>query len=90
MTDHARFKLRYGSSDDRLARLTRAMISFGAIRKLLMTIPSSQEYEVSEMRDFLRQDLQLPRSAATALDNLGKFEIDDFVCRIKYHSLDVT
>jgi hypothetical protein len=42
------------------------------------------------MRDFLRQDLQLPRSAATALDNLGKFEIDDFVCRIKYHSLDVT
>jgi len=86
--DHTNYKLLDPDSDT-VVRSTFALISFTAIRKLLMTIPDSQNYDVAPLLDFLSQDLMAPRAAITAFDNLGKFELDDYVARLKYHSQDV-
>jgi len=54
-----------------------------------MSTPLSQDEEIKPITDFLKFDLQYPKAAITAIDNLGKFEIDDFVGRLKYQSQDI-
>lgn len=86
--DHATYKLDL-PEDVTLPSVTYAMISLGIVRKLLLATPVSQSYEVSVMKDFADQDLFLPKASIAAIDNLGKFELDDFVARIKYQTQDV-
>lgn len=86
--DHATYKLDL-PEDVTLPTTTYAMISLAIVRKLLLATPTSQEYEVAIMKDFANQDLFIPKAAIAAIDNLGKFEVDDFVARIKYQTQDI-
>lgn len=68
--------------------LVSATISLGLARKMLMTIPSSEQFEIGIFSDFLQVDHYLPSNSLAAIDHVGKFSKDDRVVRIRYHSQD--
>jgi len=89
---HAQNKLnqpRDGEGSDDLQCSTHALISLAVIRKMMMTIPASEEYELGRFSDIVKTDLFAPKSAIAAIDNIGKFEYEDKVARIKYNSQDI-
>jgi hypothetical protein len=85
--EHSTYVLQLEQEED-LPKATSALISIGIARKLMMTIPESQSVEVSALSDLLSFDLYLPKASIAAIDNLGKFEHDNLVCRMKYQVQD--
>jgi len=87
--DHANYKLRQDVESVDLQSATHALISLTLVRKLMMATPQSEEYELHRFRNIVTSDLYAPKSLIAAVDNVGKFELDDFTARIKYSAQDV-
>lgn len=81
--------LQYPISDQRLAISTFGLVSTTLIRKMAMAIPQSEQIEVRSLSRLFETELRAPKALIAAIDNIGKFETDDFIGRIKYHSLDM-
>jgi len=87
--DHATARLSQPANKTDLQSLTFALISFTLIRKLLISIPASEEYEMGRFKDIARTDLWAPKSVISAVDNVGKFEYEDKTARLRYNSQDI-
>ena len=80
---------KYQSVNNDLQCSTFALISIALCRKLLLSTPDSEEYEVGRFRSIWKTELMAPKSAIAAISNVGKFEFEDKVARLKYSSQDV-
>lgn len=79
----------YSNADNDLEATTYAVLGFGVIRKLLLSAPSSGQLELSKLSYIRKAELFVPPASASAIDNLGKFDYGDSVCRLRYHEQDI-
>jgi hypothetical protein len=75
--------------DENYQAMTHSLISMATIRKLMLSAPQTELSELSRIRDIADHELFVPKNLAAVLSSLGKFELDDFVARIKYNVQDV-
>lgn len=86
--DHATYKLKL-PEDTTLAKSAYSLISVNMIRKMVIATPQSSDYEIASLKNFKNQEVFGPRAAITAIDSIGKVELNDYVCRIKYSTQDI-
>lgn len=87
--DHAQHRLRQEADSEDFQSSTFALISFTAIRKMLLSVPASEKFELGRFKNFTDVEWFGPKSVIAAVDNIGKFEHDDMIARIKYNSQDI-
>jgi len=87
--NHATNKYHRQESNLNLQASTFALTGMALCRKMLLSVPDSEEYELGRFREIRRTEFMAPKSVIAAVANVGKFELDDKVCRLKYNSQDV-
>jgi len=87
--NHAINKYHEDQENKNLQASTYALTSFTLCRKMLLATPDSEEYELGKFRQIVKTELMAPKSVIAAVANVGKFELDDKVARLKYNSQDV-
>lgn len=87
--DYAERHLSQDSNQRNLQSLTYAMISIGMVRKLMKSLPNSEESELSRFQHLSKADIFLPKSSIVAIDALGKTTEGNLTVRLAYHSQDM-
>lgn len=87
--EHAQYRLQRPANEEDLQATTVALVSFTAIRKMLLAVPASEQYELGRFKTIKDVEWFAPKSVIAAVDNIGKFEHEDFVARLKYNSQDI-
>jgi hypothetical protein len=87
--DHAVHRLHQPPESEDFQSHTFALISFTMIRKMLLAVPSSEKFEMGRFKTIADVEWFAPKSVIAAVDNIGKFEQDDMVARLKYNSQDI-
>lgn len=72
-----------------LCAKTHALVSLTLARKLLLSVPQSEDIEMARFKFIREVELMAPKSLISVVDNVGKFEEDKFRGRLKYGNLDL-
>jgi len=87
--DHAVNKYHVAEDNVNLQASTFALTSMALCRKMLLSVPDSEEFEMGKFRNIWKTELMAPKSVIAAVANVGKFELEDKVARLKYNSQDI-
>jgi hypothetical protein len=87
--DHAVNKYHVDEDNSNLQASTFALISLTLCRKMLLSVPDSEEFEMGKFRNIWKTEFMAPKSAIAAVANVGKFELEDKIARLKYNSQDI-
>lgn len=67
----------------------RLVVQATLLRKMVLSTPASKQTEVAKYASLMKTELQSFPSVISAFANIGKFEFDDFVVRLKNNVINI-